>query len=179
MTTKDFQPHLTRGFQFALDVTMLVLAFAFAYLLRFEFAVPEDELHNALQQLPYVVLVQLAALALAGVYSFIWRYVGLGEVKAFVYAAVWSALVLGVLRLSLPSSLGNWRVPLSVTLMDTVLAFGGVLGLRVVRRYVYEKGQRSAGGSPRRGPPSSCRRSSSAPAGPGCSRRGRSRGAAT
>ncbi len=142
MTSRDLQPHLTRGFQFALDVAMLVCAFAFAYLLRFEFAVPEDELHNALQQLPYVVLVQLAALALAGVYSFIWRYVGLGEVKAFVYAAVWSALVLAVLRLSLPRSLGNWRVPLSVTVMGTVLAFGGVLGLRVVRRYVYEKGQR-------------------------------------
>ena len=78
-----------------------------------------------------MVLVQLGALALAGVYSFIWRYVGLGEVKAFIYAAVWSALVLAVLRLSLPVRYGDWRVPLSVTLMGTVLAFGGVLGLRV------------------------------------------------
>ncbi len=76
-----------------------------AYLLRFEFALPDVELRNALQQLPYVVLVQLGALALAGVYSFIWRYIGLGEVKAFVYAAIWSALVLAVLRLSLPGSL--------------------------------------------------------------------------
>ena len=41
-----------------------------------------------------------------GVYSFIWRYVGLGEVKAFIYAAVWSALVLAVLRLSLPQRYG-------------------------------------------------------------------------
>ncbi len=142
VTSKELQPHLTRGFQFALDVTVLVLAFVLAYLLRFEFAVPEQELHNALQQLPYVVLVQLGALALAGVYSFIWRYVGLGELKAFVYAAVWSALVLAVLRLSLPNRLGSWRVPLSVTLMGTILAFGGVLGLRIVRRYIYERSQR-------------------------------------
>ena len=102
VTSKELQPHLTRGLQFALDVAMLVAAFVLAYLLRFEFAVPEKELRNAVQQLPYVVLVQLGALALAGVYSFIWRYVGLGEVKAFIYAAVWSALVLAVLRLSLP-----------------------------------------------------------------------------
>jgi FlaA1/EpsC-like NDP-sugar epimerase len=142
VTSKELQPHLTRGLQFALDVAVLVLAFVLAYLLRFEFVLPAEELHNVIQQLPYVVLVQLGALALAGVYSFIWRYVGLGELKAFVYAAVWSALVLAVLRLSLPNRLGSWRVPLSVTLMGTILAFGGVLGLRVVRRYVYERSQR-------------------------------------
>ena len=82
-----------------------------AYLLRFEFVVPDQELHNAIQQLPYVVLVQLGALALAGVYSFIWRYVGLGEVKAFIYAATWSALVLAVLRLSLPDTLRHLARP--------------------------------------------------------------------
>jgi FlaA1/EpsC-like NDP-sugar epimerase len=84
----------------------------------------------------------MGALVLAGVYSFIWRYVGMGEVKAFLYAAIWSALVLAMLRLSLPARLGDWRVPLSVILMGTVLAFGGVLGLRVLRRSVYEVSQR-------------------------------------
>ncbi|MEP6995977.1 MAG: hypothetical protein ABI968_15755, partial [Acidobacteriota bacterium] len=83
MTRKSIQVRLTRGLQFALDTAMLVLAFILAYLLRFEFAVPEKEISNAFQQLPYVVLIQFAALALAGVYSFIWRYIGMGEVKAF------------------------------------------------------------------------------------------------
>ena len=143
MTRRPYSPMLTRGLQFALDVGVLVAAFVFAYLLRFEFALPEGELNNAIQQLPYVVLVQFAALALAGVYSFIWRYVGMAEVKAFLYAAVWSALALAVLRLSLPNKFAAWRVPLSVILMGTVLAFGGVLGLRIVRRYVYEQSQRA------------------------------------
>src|SRR5262245_50780409 len=127
VTRKDFSPYLTRGFQFALDVTILILAFAFAYLLRFEFAVPDKELTRALQQLPYVVLIQLLALGLAGVYSFIWRYVGMGEVKAFIYAGIWSALVLIVLWASLPMRLDAFKVPRSIILMGTVLAFGGVL----------------------------------------------------
>jgi FlaA1/EpsC-like NDP-sugar epimerase len=142
LNLKSMQPRLTRGLQFALDVTMLVIAFLLAYLLRFEFAVPEKEIGNAVQQLPYVVLLQIAALALAGVYSFIWRYVGMGEVKAFLYAGLWSGLALAVLRLSLPERFGGWKVPLSVILMGTVLAFGGVLGLRVMRRYFYEVNQR-------------------------------------
>jgi FlaA1/EpsC-like NDP-sugar epimerase len=139
---RPIPPGLTRGIQFALDITALVAAFAFAYLLRFEFAIPEKELDGALQQLPYVVLVQFAALALAGVYSFIWRYIGLGEIKAFVYAALWSALALAAVRLTLPARLGGWRVPFSVILMGTVLSFGGVIGLRVLRRYLYELAQR-------------------------------------
>lgn len=142
MTKKSIQLRLTRGLQFALDTAMLVLAFILAYLLRFEFVVPEKEIGNAFQQLPYVVLIQLVALALAGVYSFIWRYVGMGEIKAFLYAATWSALVLAVARLTLPDRLGAWKVPLSVVLMGTILAFGGVLGLRLLRRYLYERSQR-------------------------------------
>ncbi|MEX1245599.1 MAG: nucleoside-diphosphate sugar epimerase/dehydratase [Thermoanaerobaculia bacterium] len=141
MNGKSLKP-LTRGLQFALDIATLAAAFAVAYLLRFEFALPEGELNNAIQQLPYVVLVQFAALTLAGVYSFIWRYVGMGEIKAFLYAALWSGFVLAVLRLSLPARLGTWRVPLSVILMGTILAFGGVLGLRVLRRFLYEFSQR-------------------------------------
>jgi FlaA1/EpsC-like NDP-sugar epimerase len=142
MTRKTLQPRLTRSLQFVLDLVTLVVAFGLAYLLRFEFAVPERELNNAIQQLPYVVLIQFGALALAGVYSFIWRYVGMGEVKAFLYAAVWSGLALAVARLTLPARLGEWKVPLSVIVMGTVLAFGGVLGLRVLRRYLYEFFQR-------------------------------------
>ncbi|MFY9550295.1 MAG: nucleoside-diphosphate sugar epimerase/dehydratase, partial [Thermoanaerobaculia bacterium] len=139
---KRIPPLLTRGIQFALDVSALVTAFALAYMLRFEFAVPEKELRHAVEQLPYVVLVQLAALVLAGVYSFIWRYVGLGEVKAFLYAALWSALALIAVRLTLPERFGGWRVPISIILMGTILSFGGVLGLRIVRRYLYELAQR-------------------------------------
>ena len=142
MSRNPIPPNLTRGIQFALDLCALVSAFALAYLLRFEFSVPEEELGRALQQLPYVVVIQFAALALAGVYSFIWRYVGLGEIKAFVYAALWSGLALAAVRLTLPDRLGGWRVPLSVILMGTVLSFGGVLGLRVLRRYLYEHSQR-------------------------------------
>jgi FlaA1/EpsC-like NDP-sugar epimerase len=144
VTRRPNSPLLTRTVQFTLDIGVLVAAFVFAYLLRFEFSLPDGELNNLVQQLPYVVLVQFAALALAGVYSFIWRYVGMAEVKAFVYAAIWSALALAVLRLSLPNRFATWRVPLSVVLMSTVLAFGGVLGLRVLRRYFYEKGQRAS-----------------------------------
>jgi uncharacterized protein (DUF2126 family) len=84
------------------------------------------------------VLIQLAALHLTGAYSFLWS----------TWASPSEDVRLGrlvVLRgaagagLGLPVTLQHWRVPLSVIVMDTVLAFGGVLSLRVLRRVHWER----------------------------------------
>jgi FlaA1/EpsC-like NDP-sugar epimerase len=130
---------LTKNVQFVLDLTVLLAAFILAYLIRFDFVIPRNFYHPLLTQISYVVLVQFAALALAGVYSFIWRYIGLAEVKSFIYASIWSALLILAVRLGLPERFSLWQVPLSITMVDTVLAFGGVLGLRVLRRALYER----------------------------------------
>jgi FlaA1/EpsC-like NDP-sugar epimerase len=129
--------------QFVADLLVLTASFLLAYLLRFDFVIPEKVLFDALVQLPYVVLIQVVALALAGVYSFIWRYVGMREVRSFVYAFFWSSLVLTVLRFTLPNRFGDWRVPLSVILTGTALGFLGVLGLRVARRALWENEERN------------------------------------
>ncbi len=129
---------LYRQVQLLLDLAVLVGAFVFTYQLRFDFQIPEDEAHRMLVQIPLVLLLQFSALALAGIYSFIWRYVGLREMPAFLKAAAFPLIVLLLLRFGLPDIYHLWRVPLSVILMDAPLAFGGVLGLRVLRRVLYE-----------------------------------------
>lgn len=131
-----------RQVQLLLDIVILVGSFVVAYLLRFDFAIPEPELARMLVQLPLALLLQFAALALCGVYSFVWRYVGLREVPAFLKAAAGSAGVLLALRFGLPDELHLWRVPLSVICIDTVLAFGGALSIRVMRRVLYESYER-------------------------------------
>ena len=132
----------SRPVQYVLDLALLVVAFALAYGFRFDFAPPDEVLARALSQIPYIVLLQFVALQLAGVYSFVWRYVGLREVSAFLRAAWWSFLPVIVLRLALPIAYGTWRVPISVAIMDTFLAFGGVLSIRVFRRVVFERYER-------------------------------------
>lgn len=130
---------LNRRLQFLLDVLVLTTAFVVSYLLRFDFAIPPNWLHYVLVQLPFVVLLQFAALNLAGGRSFIWRYTGIAHVKSFLYAAAASFAVVLMLRLGLPEHVQEWRVPLSVGIIDTLLAFGGALGLRVLRRSLYER----------------------------------------
>jgi hypothetical protein len=42
---------LSKKTQYVLDIVVLVLAFAFAYLIRFDFAPPRDDISSALKQL--------------------------------------------------------------------------------------------------------------------------------
>lgn len=128
-----------RRLHYCIDLLVLVSAFALAYLLRFDFELPPAHAEDLLTQLPYVVLLQMAALSLSGVYTFIWRYVGMSEARAFANAALLSALPILATRLVLPVSLNDYRVPISICLIDTALAFGGALGLRVLRRAIYER----------------------------------------
>ena len=133
-----FARHL-REVQLLLDLTVLAAAFLFAYLLRFDFSIPDTERSRMLVQLPVVLVLQLAAFLMAGIHNFVWRYISLSEVQAFVRAAIGSAIPLVLLRLGLAENFQSWRVPLSVILMDTALAFGGLLALRVLRRMSYER----------------------------------------
>ncbi len=137
-TTEERFWFMRRPVQLILDLLVLSTAFLLSYVLRFDFHLPEYFLNNALDQLPFVVLVQFIALFLVGGYALIWRYVSLEDAKFFLWAAVASAVFLLVGRLLLPPSFERWQVPVSVTLITTILGFGGVFGLRMLRRSVYE-----------------------------------------
>ena len=130
---------LSKKTQYVLDLMVLSGAFILSYLLRFDFSLPQSEIHRAWAQLIFVVLIQFAALSLTGVYSFVWRYVGLTEVRKFLITALWSVIPILFLRLGLTEQFQILRVPLSVIVFDTALAFGGVLGIRVLRRVLYER----------------------------------------
>ena len=129
---------LFSGIQVVLDVTLLIAAFAAAYLLRFDFHLTAETVNDFLIQVPLVVLTQFVALTVVGARASIWRYTDLAHLKTFFYAALGSLVIVALLRLGLPVQQRAWRVPLSVNLIDTFLAFGGAFALRVVRRAEYE-----------------------------------------
>jgi FlaA1/EpsC-like NDP-sugar epimerase len=130
---------LNRRVQVLLDILILTAAFAVSYLLRFDFDIPQPWLHNVLIQLPYVVLLQFIALSMTGGRSFIWRYTSIAHLKSFIYAASVSFLIVAGLRLGLPEQFQQWRVPISVNIIDMLLAFGSAMGLRVTRRTLFER----------------------------------------
>ena len=139
---------LSRPTQWSLDCLVLIAAFVLAYLLRFDFKIPESEFKHLLHQLPYIVLMQLALLVWMNVHSFVWRYTGMAEMKVFVKTALLSCVPILAIRLGLGAEYRPWQVPVSIIFMDMVIAFGAVLGLRVTRRVVYEWSEKKKSSHP-------------------------------
>jgi FlaA1/EpsC-like NDP-sugar epimerase len=144
---------LRRPVQFISDVAVLCAAFFLANLPFLNIQLGDFYFDAAINQLPFVVLIQLSSLFLVGAYSIIWRYVSFEDIKAFLKAALISGVILLAVRFLLAfTHFNRWQVPISVILIDTALAFGGLLGLRMLRRFVYELGEKQnhSGGAKRR-----------------------------
>ena len=135
---------LRRPVQFLADIAVLTVAFLVAYLPAVNVQLGELYLDIAVRQLPFVVLVQFSSLFLVGAYSILWRYVSIEDLRVFLRAAGISVAVLLILRFALIfTDFSLWQVPVSVILIDTGLAFGGLLALRVLRRFLYEFGEKN------------------------------------
>lgn len=133
---------LARATQATVEIACLAGAFALAYLLRFDFDVPQSDEVDFLIQLPLVIILQVVALRLFGAHRFIWRYTSTRDALTIgkTFAGV-MLLLLGMRSLYsvLPAEI---IIPISISILDFFLAFIGVLGVRMVRRELYERSNR-------------------------------------
>src|SRR4051812_20713170 len=135
---------LRRPAQFLLDVIILSGAFLLAYLPAINIQLGDFYSQTTLSQLPFVIFIEFSALFLSGAYSIIWRYVSIEDLKVFIRAATISGIILIALRfLLIYSDFRLWQIPISVILIDLVLGFGGILAVRVLRRFSYELNEKN------------------------------------
>jgi FlaA1/EpsC-like NDP-sugar epimerase len=139
------RPLLTRASQVVIDLTVLAVAYALAYVLRLEGWPQLWMLKRLVITWPYVVVFQYLVLSALNVPRFAWIYVGLREVRRIVAALGISAAVLFVVRfaagqfLSTNAVFSYAYVAGGIIVIDFALAVLGVSGVRVVRRILAER----------------------------------------
>jgi FlaA1/EpsC-like NDP-sugar epimerase len=135
----------TRTSQFLIDISVLMLAFFLAMLLRFDWSVPRVMFRQLTIVLPYVVLLQYGFLSGFGITRFSWRYISLRDTVRIFVAIASATAVLVVLRFLSPVLIERFPlarygvVPLGVLLGDFVVAFIGLTGVRALRRMLGER----------------------------------------
>jgi FlaA1/EpsC-like NDP-sugar epimerase len=137
-----------KKFHVFFDAGVLAAAFTLAYALRSDLQLPPEEVAAWHTQLPFVVLLQLTIAVAMGAYQFVWRCVGMQEVWTFAKAGAIAAVLLLACRWLLPEEFVYGAVPISVIVVATAFAYGGMLGARMLRRLAYERFERPR--SPRR-----------------------------
>jgi FlaA1/EpsC-like NDP-sugar epimerase len=124
--------------QIILDFAGLGAAFGLAYMLRFDFSLTAEESQRAVFQLLCVVPVQFLVLRIGKIHKFIWRYVSLPEMNRIIAALLAGTVPLLLLRFSLPESFRLAVIPLSIIILDFFLAALAIVGVRLLRREIYE-----------------------------------------
>lgn len=128
----------TRKVQFILDALVMVFAFTLAYLLRFDFVLPDYAIEHLPAQTALVVVLQTVLLRLMKAHDVNWRSISLYDVPAFILPIGLATIPLFLLRLYLPSELAIWKVPYSIIMMNAFLGLSFLLGLRICRRVMVE-----------------------------------------
>ncbi len=122
---------------FLADTVVMAAAYLTAFLLRFDFQEPWWGWRRVALSFVTVWVVQGLALALFGCNRLLWRYVSLGDVPRFVGAIGTSTMALVALRVVLPWQTGL-RPPYSITFFNSFLVTGGLLGVRLLWRFLVD-----------------------------------------
>jgi FlaA1/EpsC-like NDP-sugar epimerase len=132
--------------QHTIDVSVLALSYAASYLLRFEGRIPVEMVRTLATTLPYVVALQYGLILAKGIDRMAWRYVGLPEVRRIGAVIAIGATALLATRLLIPLLLlrgapwaGRAVIPIGIILSFAILAFLGLVGVRVLRRTLSER----------------------------------------
>jgi FlaA1/EpsC-like NDP-sugar epimerase len=140
---------IAKSSQRVIDVVVLMAAFALAFLLRFDWVLPSPMWERLFVTLPFVVGFQYLLLVAFGVPRFSWRFVGLREAVRVLEAIGVGAAVLLAVRVVAGQLQGRFPaaehalIPIGVTLIDLLLAFLGIAGVRGVRRVLGERSEAS------------------------------------
>lgn len=118
-----------RVFEVLLDGVLVALAYYASYLLRFDGALPPEQLAIFVETLPFVIAVQLALFLVTGLYRGLWRYVGIDDLLVIA-----RAVGLAVVAAAVPVfALYGFRSGASrvVFVLEAIVLFLLVTGTRV------------------------------------------------
>jgi nucleoside-diphosphate-sugar epimerase len=142
----------SRTNQRILEGAVVGASFYLAFLIRYEGTIPPYHLYQFWALLAPVTVGQLLTNSLLGLNRIQWRYIGFRDALRVtrVYFA-FSALLL-LLRFGLPVEAGIARIPASVIIIDLLLSLLGAMGIRLLRRYIYETKSKEVSSPTTQGP---------------------------
>ncbi|MCA9822023.1 MAG: hypothetical protein KC470_05420, partial [Dehalococcoidia bacterium] len=114
----------------ALDVLVIVLAYACALLLRFDGDVPQRSIEFTVRVLPIIAVLYIAANVGFGVYRTVWTYGSIGDVLNLFRPITLVTFGLFLVSVWLPER----HLPLSVILIAGALTFPGMTMVKMRTR---------------------------------------------
>jgi len=134
----------SRTNQQILEGAIVGFSFYLAFLIRYEGVIPPDLQYQFWALLLPIIAGRLLTNFIFGLHRIQWRYVGFRDALYLSRSYLVFSLVLLLARFGLPPQAGVMRIPASVITIEFLLSLLGTMGIRIVRRLVYERRSRGA-----------------------------------
>ena len=135
MNIKNTVINLRRPLIVLFHLCLILVAYIFAFYLRFEFKISPEDFKVMIRTLPLLILIKLLFFYFFGLYSGLWRYVSIGDLwKIFLANAVSSVTFFSAVVFYH----GLFGFPRSVIIIDFILCLGFVSGVRFFARLIRE-----------------------------------------
>ncbi len=134
--TNNFGFDWGRGSVIIIQTLLIPLNYYISFHLRFDFNIPPLQIDNFLKTLPILLFLRLVIFYYLGLFDGWWRYVSIEDLTKIAMGAIVSAVCFII---SVVFIYGLTGFPRSVFIMDTILIFVMLCGIRIITRLVIEK----------------------------------------
>ncbi|MEI7980717.1 MAG: nucleoside-diphosphate sugar epimerase/dehydratase [Bacteroidota bacterium] len=135
LITKENTP---RWLIFLIDITIVITSVILAYLLRFNFAIPQSELDPLPQILLYMLLVRSASFLVARSYASIIRYTSTGDAMRVFATVLTGSIIFAITNLVTFNFIGHFFfIPFSVIIIDFLATSFGMITFRLLVKLLF------------------------------------------
>src|SRR5437764_1710662 len=134
---------LRRAAQATVDACMVAIAYAMAYVLRFDPSIPHRYQVLLAESIGFVVVGKVAIFAIFRLYHRLWRFVDAQDFESILKAVVSASIALVAISYAIPSKVAL-HLPRGVIAIDFLLTLGLVGGVRFLFRAALERPFRGA-----------------------------------
>tara|TARA_R110000751_G_scaffold135659_5_gene238601 strand:+ start:6765 stop:8696 length:1932 start_codon:yes stop_codon:yes gene_type:complete len=134
------QRYASKWLVLCIDLLTVVFAFILSYFIRFNLTLNFD-VHNFLVQIPLVAVAALMAFLIVGSYKGVVRHTGVRDVyNIFNAVCFFSILVIFIVMINRQMDiLSQFTIPLSIIIINSLIAFIGLAASRFVFKSFYNK----------------------------------------
>ena len=135
MNFKDLLLKSRRLIIVASHLVLVICAYILAFYLRFDFKIGSSQWQVIIKTLPLIVCIKMIILGSFGLYSGLWRYASIDDIWRIIKAHV-LAMMCFIAAVAFTHSLDGF--PRSIFVLDCILSFCFVSGIRFVTRLLRE-----------------------------------------
>ncbi|MEN9522593.1 MAG: hypothetical protein RL065_970 [Bacteroidota bacterium] len=129
--------NLPRWVVFTIDLIIILISIVFAYLLRFNFKIPQSEGSDLIKVIPSVILVRLAFSFFFKTYSGIIYYTSTEDAQRIFISSSFGTLSFGLINFMHLKFYGYFLIPFSIMIIDAVLIIFIMTSFRLFVKIIY------------------------------------------